>query len=287
MVRQSLHRPVIRGQTRVINHEGIRSREECGEVSGNLMFVDIDVMSKRLETCKVCVLVCHGEATTGEWSRRKWEGRRDDWADLANVTVQIAKPIELPQDSIEYLKLGWHPLEKERFRSELSSKIKQVKQQFFQNKLNPIKDSPTLWRVLLSLGLTKQSTSSPLHFFTTNQLIEYYSSITSNTNPCAQADLNRAINLSHHESSHLEFTCIDPIEVHQLILSSVSNTHSTGPDSISASTIRLPSRSLAHVLSSIFNFGIHNSFFPAEWKKELEDRCLKLICHVHRLTPDQ
>ncbi|KAK0072534.1 hypothetical protein PV325_011243, partial [Microctonus aethiopoides] len=159
-----------------------------------------------------------------------------------------------------------------RFRSELSSKIKQVKQQFFQNKLNPIKDSPTLWRVLLSLGLTKQSTSSPLHFFTTNQLIEYYSSITSNTNPCAQADLNRAINLSHHESSHLEFTCIDPIEVHQLILSSVSNTHSTGPDSISASTIRLPSRSLAHVLSSIFNFGIHNSFFPAEWKKELEDR---------------
>ncbi|KAK0076542.1 hypothetical protein PV326_010688 [Microctonus aethiopoides] len=161
--------------------------------------------------------------------------------------VDPSEPIELPQDSIEYLKLGWHPLEKERFRSELSSKIKQVKQQFFQNKLNPIKDSPTLWRVLLSLGLTKQSTSSPLHFFTTNQLIEYYSSITSNTNPCAQADLNRAINLSHHESSHLEFTCIDPIEVHQLILSSVSNTHSTGPDSISASTIRLPSRSLAHV----------------------------------------
>ncbi|KAK0157345.1 hypothetical protein PV328_011098 [Microctonus aethiopoides] len=154
-----------------------------------------------------------------------------------------------------------------RYRSELSSKIKQVKQQFYQNKLSTIKDSATLWRVLSSLGLIRQSTSSPLHYFTTNQLIEYYSSITSNTNQCTQADLDRAINLSHHGSSHLEFTCIDPIEVYQLILSSVSNTHSTGPDSISASTIRLLSRSLVHVLSSIFNFGIQNSFFPAEWKK--------------------
>ncbi|KAK0177103.1 hypothetical protein PV328_001182 [Microctonus aethiopoides] len=111
MVRQSLHRPKIGGQTRVINHEGIRSRERCGEVSGSLMSVNIDVMSKRLETCKVissdsrnsistrgrkvCVLVCHDEAATGEWSRRKWEGRRDDWADLAIVTVQIANHFKI------------------------------------------------------------------------------------------------------------------------------------------------------------------------------------------------
>ncbi|KAK0074293.1 hypothetical protein PV325_008557 [Microctonus aethiopoides] len=49
------------------------------------MFVNIDVMSRRLETCKVCVPVSHGEAATEEWSRWTWEGRRDDWADLAIV----------------------------------------------------------------------------------------------------------------------------------------------------------------------------------------------------------
>lgn len=124
-----------------------------------------------------------------------------------------------------------------------------------------------MWRVLSSLGLIKQSISLPLHFFTSNQLIDYYVSITSNANPCTQADLDRAISLSHHMILQLEFTHTDPIEVHQLILSSVANTHSTGPDLISASTIRLLSRSLAHILPSIFNFCIENSVFPAKWRR--------------------
>ncbi|KAK0078016.1 hypothetical protein PV326_009655 [Microctonus aethiopoides] len=57
MVRRCLHRPEIGGQTRVINREGIRSRETCGEVSGNLMCVNIDEMSKRLETFTVTSLI--------------------------------------------------------------------------------------------------------------------------------------------------------------------------------------------------------------------------------------
>ncbi|KAK0159455.1 hypothetical protein PV328_010331 [Microctonus aethiopoides] len=66
MVRRCLHRPEIGGQTRVINREGIRSRETCGEVSGNLMCVNIDEMSKRLETFTVTSLI---RATIDECNR--------------------------------------------------------------------------------------------------------------------------------------------------------------------------------------------------------------------------
>ncbi|KAK0071510.1 hypothetical protein PV325_012790 [Microctonus aethiopoides] len=60
-----------------------------GRVSGNLMFVNIDEMSKRLETFTVTSLIraTSRRSRTEEWSRWKWEGRRDDWADLAIVTA--------------------------------------------------------------------------------------------------------------------------------------------------------------------------------------------------------
>lgn len=57
--------------------------------------------------------------------------------------------------------------------------------------------------------------------------------------------------------------------MHQLILTSVSGSHSTGPDRISPSTIKLLSHSLSPILTKIFNTCLDLCVFPLVWKQTI------------------
>lgn len=153
------------------------------------------------------------------------------------------------------------------FRNNLSSELKNVKQQFILNKLKSINDSATLWRELSSLGLVKLSTTSPFNFYTPQELMDYYQSVISSVLPCTENDLNDAINYCNSQLHCFELSQVDHIEVRHLILTTVSGSHSIGPDNISPSAIKLLAYTLAPILTQIVNHCINLSMFPTIWKK--------------------
>ncbi|KAK0157229.1 hypothetical protein PV328_011718 [Microctonus aethiopoides] len=70
-----------------------------------------------------------------------------------------------------------------------------------------------MWRMLSSLGLAKTSRTSPLHFFTPNQLIDHYSTIVATAHSCTIADLEAAFHVTNVVTSQFDLTTIEPIDV--------------------------------------------------------------------------
>lgn len=162
------------------------------------------------------------------------------------------------------------------FRNKLSIEMRSAKHQYYFNKLEMITDPAVLWRQLASLGLVSKSTLTPFRFFTTNQLIQFYSKISDNTVPCSQSDLENAINLIPLSITQLQFKHVDNINVYQLLLSTLSNAHSSGPDSLSPYVIKLLTATLSPLLTSIYNYCIENSIFPNKWKSTIIKPLLKI-----------
>lgn len=123
-----------------------------------------------------------------------------------------------------------------------------------------------LWRELSSLGLAKHTNLSPFNFLTPDQLAEHHSSLYANTQPLTNEDLDCAILLIPDDGPKFDFLQIDVLDVRQIIMSTVSNSHSVGPDGSSPYMIKLLAPTLSPILMLLFIYFLQNSLFPDTWK---------------------
>ncbi|KAK0075232.1 hypothetical protein PV325_007180 [Microctonus aethiopoides] len=115
----------------------------------------------------------------------------------------------------------------EQYRNDISSALKEAKSKFLMDKLNGINDPTTIWRVMSSMGLIKSQLASPFNFFSPQQLMDYYAAITNKSPSCEFKNLSSVLKYLRQDLEQLDFHKIDNIEVHQQILTSVSNSHTT------------------------------------------------------------
>ncbi|KAK0170552.1 hypothetical protein PV328_008389 [Microctonus aethiopoides] len=115
----------------------------------------------------------------------------------------------------------------EQYRNDISSALKEAKSKFLMDKLNGINDPTTIWRVMSSMGLIKSQLASPFNFFSPQQLMDYYAAITNKSPSCEFKNLSSVLKYLRQDLEQLDFHKIDNIEVHQQILISVSNSHTT------------------------------------------------------------
>ncbi|KAK0169327.1 hypothetical protein PV328_012197 [Microctonus aethiopoides] len=154
-----------------------------------------------------------------------------------------------------------------QFRNDLSVKLKEAKNKFIMHKLKDITDTKVIWREISSMGLVKTSSKSPFNFFTPNMLMDHFEIVSKNTSAFKLEDLYDAIQFVRHDIEQFQFVNVDNVEIHQQILSSVSNSHTIGPDGISPSAIKMLVGSLTSILSLIYNYCVETSLFPDNWKK--------------------
>lgn len=63
------------------------------------------------------------------------------------------------------------------FRDKVTTDIRKAKETYLLDRLSAVSDSNHLWKELANLGIVKPRSSSPLHFFSAEQLNVYYASI--------------------------------------------------------------------------------------------------------------
>lgn len=64
-----------------------------------------------------------------------------------------------------------------------------------------------------------------------------------------------------------EFDLVVNNNVYQQIVTSVLGSHSTGPDGISPSNIKMLATSLTPILTLLYNYCLEHTIFPIAWKR--------------------
>ncbi|XP_036144943.1 uncharacterized protein LOC118646356 [Monomorium pharaonis] len=143
--------------------------------------------------------------------------------------------------------------------------------EYIYGRLTSISDSGMLWRQLASLGLVKTSYSSPLNFFTADQLNSYYTSISCVLPLCSRDELNSILDARRLVSagSCFDFHHVTVAEVVRLLSDTVTESRSFGPDQMSPLMIRATISCLAPRLADLFNTCFDISYFPSAWKRTL------------------
>ncbi|XP_071581375.1 uncharacterized protein [Temnothorax nylanderi] len=155
------------------------------------------------------------------------------------------------------------------FRNQLNADIRRAKNEFYYKSLIGIIDPAKLWRQLARLGLAKLSLTSPLHFFSSDQLNLYYASV-SNAQPiCLHSDLISAIASITCPSDRPEFvfSSISPRSVFELMSGRPLHSYASGSDGIPLYVLRIAWPIISPLLVSLFNRSLDTSSFPSEWKK--------------------
>lgn len=151
-------------------------------------------------------------------------------------------------------------------RDKLTADIRNAKSNFQYQCLDKITDPSKMWKELARLGLVKSNLSSPLHFFTPDQLNQYYASISNRIPPCTYEDFIEATppHLIAQQSFTLMPTTVDIVLEH--IVSSPLNSYANGIDGIPLFGIRSAFPEIAPFLTALFNKSIELSLFPSAWK---------------------
>lgn len=152
------------------------------------------------------------------------------------------------------------------FRNNLTADLRKARTDYQFNRLSNIQCPSKMWRELENLGLVKASLASPLHFFTPDQLNNYYSSITYSDSPCFHSDLIDILTTTPCRQPSFSFSQITPGTILNFISAAV-NSYSCGPDGLSPIIIKKASPVLLPSLTILFNKFITLSFFPTIWKQ--------------------
>lgn len=154
-------------------------------------------------------------------------------------------------------------------RNQLTIDLKKAKSEYIFNKLSNINDQTMMWRELSSLGLVKTSLSSPLHFFTTEQLNMSYVSISSSYPKCTISDYQAITSITQHTADQalpFSFSNISQNTIATLI-DKLPNSHTSGPDGISPFFLKTSARVILPLLATFFNTFLQASVFPSIWKR--------------------
>lgn len=164
-----------------------------------------------------------------------------------------------------------------QFRGKLQLELRRTKHEYYYNKLSTISDQSRMWRELSSLGLVNAKNLSPLHFFTCDQLSQYYAGDSLSTRPCSAHDLTHAISKINNDSPTFLFDLMELPDVHQVLMYTLSNSYTMGPDQLSPFIIKKLGHILSPILLEIFNNSITESTFPFSWKRAYLKPLLKVL----------
>lgn len=153
------------------------------------------------------------------------------------------------------------------FRNKLTSDLRQARNDYHYERLNGIRDSAHLWKELRVLGIVKPETASCGNYFSLDELNEYFSSISNATEPCDYDSFVRNIKPLDTEHPIFDFTPVTADCLSSIISSSLSPSHSAGPDNISSFAILNSLPTIAPLLVNLFNLSFEKSQFPSCWKR--------------------
>ena len=143
-------------------------------------------------------------------------------------------------------------------------------------RLRGLRDLVKLWRELASLGLVRPSCMSPLNFFTADELIPFFVSVSCASSACLAADLATALDFPLPSRPIFMFSNVSSEHVSQIILSTTSPSRAAGPDSVSLFSIHKALPRLAPLLAFLFNACLRVGHFPLSWKRAFVRPLLKV-----------
>ena len=161
--------------------------------------------------------------------------------------------------------LAW--AEYRRFMDVLVAALRRAQSDHYLERLRGVADVAKLWRELANLGLVRPSGSSPLSFFTADQLNSFFVTVSCASSVCSITDLTTALDLSLPSHPIFEFSAVSPESVSRVILSTTSSSRVTGPDGISLFSIHHALPGVASLLALLFNACLRLGHFPSSWKR--------------------
>lgn len=154
-------------------------------------------------------------------------------------------------------------------RNKLSADIKTAIANFYYSSLSSITDSAQMWRALDRLGLVKSSLPSPLHFFTADQLSNFYASISAGVPACSHDELESIISNAHYNGPSFSFSPTTIPEIYEIIFASPRHSYAAGADRIPLFAISTAFHEIASSLVTLFNSSLSLSYFPDDLKVSL------------------
>ena len=170
--------------------------------------------------------------------------------------------------------LAW--AEYRRFRDVLVADLRRAQSDHCLERLRGVTDVAKLWRELASLGLVRPSGSSPLSFFTADQLNSFFVTVSFASTVCSITDLTTALDIPLPSHPIFEFSAVSPESVSRVILSATSSSRATGPDGISLFSIHHALPRVASLLALLFNACLRLGHFPSSWKRAFVRPLLKV-----------
>lgn len=124
------------------------------------------------------------------------------------------------------------------------------------------------------MGLVRTSLSSPLHFFTADQLNTFYASVSNLSRFCLYAGYLAAVAAVPAQQLSFSLAEITSETVLMIINLSPLHSYSSGPDRIPLFCI---SKAFpCNILTKLFNYSFRLSYFPSHWKRAYIRPLLKI-----------
>ena len=139
-----------------------------------------------------------------------------------------------------------------------------------------VTDVAKLWRELANLGLVGPSGSSPLSFFTADQLNSFFVTVSCASSACLITDLTTALDIPMPSHPIFGFSAVSPESVSRVILSTTFPSRASGPDGISSFSIHYALPRVASLLALLFNACLRLGHFSLSWKRAFVRPLLKV-----------
>ena len=170
--------------------------------------------------------------------------------------------------------LAW--TEYRRFRDVLVADLRRAQSDHCLERLRGVADVAELWHELVDLGLARPSGSSPLSFFTADQLNSFFVTVSCASPACLITDLTTALDISLPSHPIFEFSAVSSESVSHVILFTTSRSRVSGPDGISLFSIHYALPRVASLLALLFNACLRLGHFPSSWKRAFVRPLLKV-----------
>ena len=170
--------------------------------------------------------------------------------------------------------LAW--AECRRFRDVLVADLRRAQSGHCLERFRGVTDVAKLWCELAKLGLVRPSGSSPLSFFTADQLNSVFVTVSCPSSACFITDLTMALDIPLPSHPIFEFSAVSPESVTHLILSTISPSRVSGSDEISLFSIHYSLPRVASLLALVFNACLRLGCFPLSCKPAFVRPLLKV-----------
>lgn len=165
-------------------------------------------------------------------------------------------------------------------RRDVKKAIRKARDDFL---INGCKEQSSAWKFLRKFDLIRSKSSSPLNFFTKDELMTYYSTTTCTHPPCSLITLNNVLSnrqITNTVQTKFQFRLLDRVEVQQMMLACRSKARSVSCDGLSLAYFQDMFRQIAPFFTELFNLSITSCTYPTLWKQSV------IVPHNKKSAPD-